>query len=642
MKRINLILIFCLLATTISFAQQFPDYGVITKDEIDLKECAFDKEANAVILVHEANSNYDDQHHLITNHHIKIKILNEKGFSAANIIIPFYRQNEFEYIDKVVGMTYNYNEGYQVEQSKLQQNSIFTQNENERIGKVVFTFPAIKAGSIIEYKYRSTMKHYGGLEDWSFQDRLPVMKSKYILYILPNMEFAYRVNKSPSLPVTIKKDASDGSVYFGMENIPGLGEEPYMDARNDYLQKVIFQLSGYNMGGFDSKNYMTSWNEVMKELLITKEFGSQLGKNIPGTDDVIKLVKTLNAPEERMKAVFNYVRSNMAWNGLYSKYSVDGVKNAWQKKSGNSADINLILTNLLTEVSVEAYPMLVSERFHGSVNIDYPFIDQFNSVFACVIINQKKYYLDATDKTIPPHLTPPDILNTTAFIVNRKAGGIINITNDTAKYRESIVVELALANTGLLNCEVTVASSDYARIDKLEQYKADRNKFLNRYFKFEGTAISSDDLKLINIDNDSLALKQHTKFSANLNTSGDFSFLPLNLFTGIDVNPFLSEQRFSNINFGYGRMINLDIFLQLPSNYIIDDLPKSIKITNPEKDITFVRQVTYNKVNNSISCTMHFDFKKSLYETDMYPVIREMYQNIFKYLAEPLVLKKKA
>jgi hypothetical protein len=80
------------------------------------------------------------------------------------------------------------------------------------------------------------------------------------------------------------------------------------------------------------------------------------------------------------------------------------------------------LVNLLNAASLEAYPMLVSERFHGKVNADYPFIDQFNSVFAYVPINNKKYYLDATDKTIPPHLTPFNILNTTAFIVNRKAG----------------------------------------------------------------------------------------------------------------------------------------------------------------------------------------------------------------------------
>ena len=112
----------------------------------------------------------------------------------------------------------------------------------------------------------------------------------------------------------------------------------------------------------------------------------------------------------------------MTWNDLYSVYMVEGVKNAWEKKTGSSGDINLLLVNLLKEAGLDAYPMLVSERFHGKVNRDYPFIGQFNSVFACVIIQNKKYYLDATDKVTPPHITPFNILNTTALVVNRNAG----------------------------------------------------------------------------------------------------------------------------------------------------------------------------------------------------------------------------
>src|SRR4029078_12938433 len=133
---------------------------------------------------------------------------------------------------------------------------------------------------------------------------------------------------------------------------------------------------------------------------------------------------------------------NMRWNNLYSKYAIDGVKGAWKKKTGTSGDINLLLVNLLKEVQLDAYPMLVSERFHGKVKTDYPFMDQFNSVFACVEIGKRKYYLDATDKLTPPHLAPSGILNTTAFLVKRKTGELINITDDSSEYKEQIVADL--------------------------------------------------------------------------------------------------------------------------------------------------------------------------------------------------------
>jgi hypothetical protein len=35
------------------------------------------------------------------------------------------------------------------------------------------------------------------------------------------------------------------------------------------------------------------------------------------------------------------------------------------------------------------------------------------------------------------------------------------------------------------------------------------------------------------------------------------------------------------------------------------------------------------------------EFDKSLYETDTYPILKEVYQKMFEFLKEPVVLKKK-
>ena len=639
MKKFILFAACIAFATAFSFAQDYPNYGIISQQEFDFKQCEFDKEATAVVLLHEAYSDYDDEHHLITTHHVRIKILKEQGFDWASVSIPYYRKDDFERIDNIEGITINVDNGQEV-QTKLERKAVFTQKTNERIGQVIFTFPAIKAGSIVEYKYRSVMKHYGGLEDWQFQEELPVIMSKYNLVILPNAEFAYRVNKTLNIPLTIKKESYKGGVYFEMQNIPGLRNEPYMDARKDYLQRVIFQLSGYGMGGDNRKKYMTSWEDAIRELNNTTEFGTQLNKNIAAADQFIALVKSLPLPEDKMKAVYQYVRSNMNWNNMYSKYS-ESVKDAWQKQQGTSGDVNLILVNLLKEAGLDAFPMLVSERFHGKVDVAYPFIDQFNSVFACVVINNRKYYLDATDKTIPAQLTPSTILNTTGFIVNRKAGGLLPIVNDSARYKEYIIAQLDMAADGSLSGEVMIKSVDYARIKKLENYKADKEKFLRENFILDGTSVAGTNLEVTNIDNDSLSLDQHCMLSGHLNTAGEFLFFPINSFTGFYNNPFISENRLSNVNFGYSRNINVNMTLQLPPDYVIDDLPKAVKVTDPDKDIVFIRQIVYDKETNLLRCMVQLDFKKSLYEADMYPVLREFYKKIFEYLKEPVVIKKK-
>ena len=121
-----------------------------------------------------------------------------------------------------------------------------------------------------------------------------------------------------------------------------------------------------------------------------------------------------------MKRIHNYVRGTMVWDYIYSKYSNDNIKDAWDKKRGNSGDINLILINLLKEAELEVSPLLVSERDNGKVDTSYPYQDQFNKVVAYVTIGDKNYILDATEKQTPSHLVPFKLLNTKAFVVERK------------------------------------------------------------------------------------------------------------------------------------------------------------------------------------------------------------------------------
>ncbi|MEP6673823.1 MAG: DUF3857 domain-containing protein [Ferruginibacter sp.] len=641
MKR-TLFFIALVVTVQFSFSQELANYADPSPEELEMKVCSFDKDAGSVMLLNEAFSDYDDEHHLITRHHIRIKILKEKDLNQANVSIPYYRKDDFEIIDDIAGLTINSNGSGDPSRENIDPKTIFKQNTNEQLGEVRFAFPAVKKGSIIEYRYRSTMKHYGGLEDWEFQQEIPVVLSKYKLVITPNTEFTYRITKRDDLQITVKPNSSDGSIYFEMKNIPGLNEEPYMDARNDYVQKVIFQLSGYNSDGtgFGRTKYMNSWDAVTNELINDENFGKQLGKNLSGTDDFIKQTKLLSSDEAKMKAVYDYVARNMNWNGFHSKYSMDGVKQAWSKRTGNKADINLILVNLLKDAELTAYPMLVSERYHGKVNTDYPFIDQFSSIFACVVINGKKYYLDATDKFTPARLTPYEILNTSALLVNRKAGGLINISNDSLQYQEDINVSMEVNEDGTLKGTVTVEGADYARSEKLEDSKEDLGILKKSYADNQPLAVNIGNFEIRNQDKDSLALLENFSFTGTLNSSGGYTFVPLNLFSGFQNNPFVADERFSNVNFGYKKTITVVSNIKLPKNYTVDDVPKRIKVVTPEQDIIFLREIVYNKESSSVDCTLKFEFKKSLYLVDDYPLLKEIYKKIFEYLKEPLLLKK--
>lgn len=636
-----LLSLFGWIVMTISNAQEFADFGKPSVEEKKLQNCSFDPDANVIVLLDQAVSTYNDDYNLITNRHVRIKILNEKGIDYATVGIPFYRHEDFEFISNVEGIITNVEPNGSFTSQPLEKKLIFTRNVTTLRGEVRFTFPSVKEGSILEYRYTSTMKYYTGLDDWYFQREIPVLLSKYMLYVPPRFEFTYQAYKRSDFELKTDLEIKEGRVKFEMRNIPGIGEEPYMDARKDYIQRVAFQLSGYLSASSNKLKYRTSWDQLSKELLGDSDIGGQLGKELSGTEDFIQIAKGRTSEFERMKLVFNYVRTNMDWNGYYSRHSPNGVKNAWNKKSGTSGDINLILVNLLRSCDIDASPMLVSERHNGKVNASYPFIDQFNTTYAAVSIAGKRYYLDARDEITPPQITPNDILNTTAFILNKKSGGLVTISDENCQYHDIITVIASVEPDEIIKGNTYLNSVDYARVRRLESYNSNNTKYIDENFRTQ-SSIQIDSFKIANEDTDSLPLQHSFQFSSLMEGTGDYKFIPLNLFSGFEKNPFISDKRFSEINFGYRRSVNISMFINIAPEFVIDELPKSIQLINPDKTVVLARELFRDDKTNKIAVRVKLEFKKSLYTVDEYSEIKEFYKKMFEILNEKIVVKKKS
>ena len=189
-----------------------------------------------------------------------------------------------------------------------------------------------------------------------------------------------------------------------MRDLPGLKDEPFMGAARDYLQKIEFQLARITVPGSLVQNFMNTWEGLTKELLDHPSFGMQLKKNLE-RDAELSTIMALPSQNEKLLGIYRYVQKNIGWDGVEDMYT-DGVKNAWSKRKGTTADINLILINLLKDAKIEAYPLLVSTRDHGKVFPEYPFLHQFNKVIAVAIVDEIPYILNAADKYNPARMIP--------------------------------------------------------------------------------------------------------------------------------------------------------------------------------------------------------------------------------------------
>jgi hypothetical protein len=612
-----------------------PEMGEFTEAEKSITECPFDKEADAVVIFDDAFANHDDQYQLIYTRRTRLKILKPKGNRYGDVAIRYISKDEAEYVGDIEAYTYNSGSNPQVK--KVPNSAIFRQKLNDRLSVVKIAMPDVQPGTIIDYKYITTAKNYNYLDDWYFQGELPVMYSHFSMLIMPNFEFAYRVFKSEHLPIDIKKE-KEGRIYFTMNNIAGLRDEPFMDAEKDYLQHVEFQMSGYQSTFGGTTRYMTTWDEVTREIMSNASFGVQLNKNIPLGPEWINKVKAITPAFDRMAAVYNFVYKNINWNGTGGIAAMDGVKETWEKKQGSSGDVNLLLINLLKEAGLEVYPLLVSERGHGKVNPEYPFIDQFNKTMACVLIDGKKYVLDAAGPYTPPFMMPFSVINTRAFLVTKKKSAIITLTETDKKDRNFVHIQAHIDDNGAMTGHAIIQSDEYARLTRMRAWQRDKDRFKENYYTAYEAGLKVDSLQLHNLDNDSLALEQQFNFTIPPTASGDYKLINLNLFSGIARNPFISDIRFTNIDFGCLQSHSVMEFIELPPTLKIETLPRNLRMIMPDTSITFSRLMVLK--DNVLQVKYEINTTRSVFSADEYEYVKDFYKRMAGIMNEQIVLRK--
>ncbi|WEK34775.1 MAG: DUF3857 domain-containing protein [Candidatus Pseudobacter hemicellulosilyticus] len=639
MKPLLFLLLAHLLVLTVSAQPEPIPFGTISFEEREMTECSFDKEAEAVILFDRASSTHDEQHHLITDRHTRIKVLKTKGIERGEISIYYYHKDDFEFISNIEAAAYTKDAAGNLITYPLKKANIYRQKVNDYYSVVKFALSDVQVGTIIEYKYVSQMKSYGGLEDWYFQWDIPILYSGYSLVILPNSEFAYQVHKSADLPIVVKNDKNDGSIYFEMRDVAALRDEPYSDAEKDYRQHVEFQLAAYG-GAFGSKRkYMTTWDEVSRELSGHTDFGVQLNKNVNAAADLVSKAKAAGSPFAGMSLIYRYLSRTIGWNGYKTRFTQTGLKEAWDKQKGSTADINLLLVNLLRQAGLQADPLLVSERSHGKVRPDYPFLDQFNNVMAYVQIGDKAYVLDAAGSYTPPDMIPINVVNTMGYVVNRKKGGIKLLEEKKKMDQQRILVKASVDEEGSLHGYANIKSYDYNRLARMRTLYQGKEEFQKRYITQRHPSMKTDSINVLNQDNDSLSLDQQIYFTLPASSSGDYKLINLNLFTEMESSPFVSDIRFTNIDHGCSEFMELMCSISLPASLEPETVPKDSRMIMPDTSISFSRFYQYN--GNVLSALFRVEIKRPVFTAEEYPYIKEFYKKMIAFMNEPFVLRKK-
>lgn len=665
--KLNFILIVFFLNLLNTHAQDFR-LGKVSIEELQQKQHPLDANASAAILFKTGNVIFvysqEAGFEMITEVKVRIKIYNKEGYNWATQMVSYYSEKlSRESVIFSDAVTYNLVDG-KIEKTKLKSDGQFDEIINKYWSQKKITMPNVKEGSIIEYSYTINSPRIGEFKEWNFQTSIPVNYSEFETvipeyfvykpnqkgYVFPKVttnskskivNYVYTSERTNGYPATRSNETlsyKENITKYSVENLPAMKEESFVNNIDNYTASISHELSMTMFPNQAYKTYSTDWNSVVKTIYDYEGFGAELNRTGYFEDDITQLVKGLNSKEEKIVALFNFIKTKVKWNGMNGYSCEEGVRNAYKSGVGNVADINLMLTAMLRFVEINANPVLISTRSNG-ISL-FPNRGAFNYVISGIETDNGIVLLDATEKYSIPNILPLRDLNWYGRLIRKDGTSEQVDLMPKINSKELTNVSVVLNAEGVLNGQIKQYHGEHEAL-KFRQNHIVTNKdnylesLENRNNNIEvNDYVRENELDLSKPIIETYRFKD-TKTVEIIN--GKLYLTPLFFFSAKE-NPFKQEVREYPVDFGYPIQEKFNISIEIPEGYVVESMPKAIFV-NAGEEIGSFKFIIGNE-GNRIQIAATTDITSAIISPADYLSLKDFFQKSIDKQNEKIVLKK--
>lgn len=642
--KIRLFILLFLLNCMSVFSQVF-ELGDVSVKELEETQHPFDKDADAAYLFKKGKTYFavsGGNFSTITEIRVRLKIYTKAGYEHATVEIPYYAGRTSQKVKFSDVCTYNLVNGV-VEKTKLSGEGKFDEEilEDYKLKRVIF--PNVKEGSIIEYRYVIT-NPFMEITDWRFQYKIPANHVEYEVAI-PDF-FGYNKHIKGFVKInTFNKPRRKGHnnffdeniTVYSVKNVMPFKDESHVDNIENYMSILEHRMIMMQFPGEKPHLFATDWETLCKKIYENESFGKELKLKSYFEDDLTALIKDV-PQDKKLDTIFDYIKNRMAWNEVETEFCSKGVKKAYQEKTGNSAEINLMLTAMLRYAGFDANPVVLSTREHGEAF--YPSTSVFNYVVAGVQINKEVVLLDATSKNSIPGLLPVRALNWGGRMVNDKMDSFDIDLMPKKKSLNVISITGEIDGHGKITGQARNQLTDhFAHMFREEYEKEHEGEYVEELEK-EYAGIAIDNFKVLNLKDLLKPAGADYKFVHNSITDviGEkIYFSPMLHFTEKE-NPFTAEKREYPMDFMFPGQAKYLISLKIPDGYVVEALPPSVNYSMEENIGAFKYNLTV--VGNMIQASIVYEINYANIHQSYYPTLKDFFAKMIEKQNEKIILKK--
>jgi transglutaminase-like putative cysteine protease len=639
------------------FAQSAPvKWGEIPKADLEMKNFSADTSAQAMILCDYGFSHFNDDLEIEYERLLRVKIFTKQGYEWGTHSIFIYDKKGAEKVRDIEAVTYILNQKGEIEKHKLNDDDIFKEEISENNIKYSFTMPDLQPGCIVEIKYKIIADNPFYMKDWTFQHSIPVRWSEYCIRTPKRITYAivtlgYEPYEVKDVEETTQMFRSAAASYlhsdvtpcwlyrWAAKNLPALKDEPFITTKDNYLNRIQVQLSGYALGDGAWTQVLSTWDLLLKELLDDERI---IGA-IDVTGDVKKLTaditRGVSSQFDKMVAVYNWVRNSIVWTGQERITAKKDVDDVIEDKKGSNAEIAVLLLSMLKSCGIQGEPIILSTRSNGKIQNSYPIASQFNYLTARVNIDNKYYILDATDPLRPYDLLPEELLNVTALVIKPGKPEWI-VINDPVKSEKKSITTVNLSADGTItgNLEESLSRYEALHFRKNISDKSDI-QIVKDYYNSDDNSIKIDSVVIKNRKNPDEPLIIDAWFKADnyAQLNNDYVYINPFLVNRRKNNPYKSDVRNFPVDYAFKSTTTNVINLTFPHELALKDTLNKARLA-VDKYLDY--SLNTNCLDNKIQIVSNFSVNEVEMPPKIYARIKNFYSGMIDLQAAILAFSK--
>jgi len=621
------------------------DFGKIPKEHKNVQAPEDYPEANSLVLF-EISEVFVKNNIIEIEYHVRMKVLTEAGIDEIGEQSLSY----YDELDKIKGF-----EAHTItpdgKKYKVEKSSIFEKEVNSW-KYLTFSFPRLEPGAIVEYKYQLKSERFRYLRPWYFQNSIYTLESEFTVALstgfsydvsFQNIPIQYRTPEvtkriDPSSTTSIPK-----KIYVNtwrMTNLPPIKNEPYMSAINDYRSSLRYQLVSYTYSDGTVQYFVKNWQELGDEQ------EKYLDIHCNNKNDIRKIAEeiteSITDPYEKSKALFNYVKNEIAsieeYNNWYFKH--DNMSDMVKEKNGSPEEKNLFLTELHKAVGIQSWPVFISTRSNSKINPRYASPQQFNYLLTFVQIGDSWEFLDASSRNSLYGLLPPECLTDIGFLIDGKNSDLVSVTIKPVESFRDDITRIFIADVGTAVCSTQSNFGGYYAAEIAEDYDENTPQdFIDKKY-MDRISFSSTVDEYNCISDTSLKFTVDLSYSSNDMTEElDNNLILKPVSYAFVSNPFKSDKRFFPIDFTY------PFTYQNTVEYNLNDSDFDFKFPEPVNiDLgVLIFTTSSERIGNKIIFKSKMAISNPLINPKFYSQVKDFFDNIVSvYQDEIIVVRSSA